>query len=315
MYKYLFGPVPSRRLGMSLGVDLVSHKTCSLDCIYCECGKTTDLTIERKEYVPCDEVIQELEHYFQNNPDPDYFTFSGSGEPTLNSKIGIVLEFLKKSKPGVKIAVLTNGTLLSLQEVRRSLLNADLVMPSLDAATTTAFKKINNPCEEIDIEKYIKGLSDFRQEYKGELNLEVFILPGYNDSIQDLLMLKQAIDQIKPDAVQLNTLDRPGVISGIHAATKAELEQIALVLGNDNIEIIASANQRKDLKSYRSDMESTILETIKRRPCTLEDLAKILGTHINEINKYLTPLEQDGRIESIYQERGLFYHTRNKKSE
>jgi len=113
MYKHIFGPVPSRRLGMSLGVDLIPHKVCSLNCIYCECGKTNNLTTERKEYIPYDEVTNELDHYFNTNPNPDYITFSGSGEPTLNSRIGDILEFIKNKKPDVPIAVLTNGTLFS----------------------------------------------------------------------------------------------------------------------------------------------------------------------------------------------------------
>lgn len=127
MYKYLFGPVPSRRLGMSLGVDLVPHKVCSLNCIYCECGKTTNLTLERKEYVPYKQVVDELAHYFKNNPDPDYITFSGSGEPTLNSRIGDVLDFIKNEKPNIPVAVLTNGTLFYDKKVRAELLKADVV--------------------------------------------------------------------------------------------------------------------------------------------------------------------------------------------
>lgn len=121
MYTYLFGPVPSRRLGISLGVDLVPHKTCSLDCIYCECGETTNLTIKRREYVPLDDVLEELEKYFQNHPDPDYITFSGSGEPCLHSRIGEVLHFIRNKKPGVAIAVLTNGTLFNQKDVRTAL--------------------------------------------------------------------------------------------------------------------------------------------------------------------------------------------------
>ena len=117
MYKYIFGPVPSRRLGMSLGVDLVPHKVCSLDCVYCECGPTTKLTTDRKEYIPYEKITKELAHYFANNPDPDYITFSGSGEPTLNSRMGDVLEFIKEKKPNVPIAVLTNGTLLSINQL------------------------------------------------------------------------------------------------------------------------------------------------------------------------------------------------------
>ncbi len=313
MYKYLFGPVPSRRLGMSLGVDLVPHKVCSLNCIYCECGRTTNLTIERKEYVSYDDVTKELDHYFNNNPAPDYITFSGSGEPTLNIRIGDVLQFIKQKKPDVPVAVLTNGTLFYQKKVRTELLNADLVLPSLDAATDLIFRKINRPFHKLNIQEYIQGLQDFRNEYKGRIWLEVLIIPGYNDSKTELKLLKEAFEKIRPDSIQLNTLDRPGAVSDIRAATKIELQQIADYWNLDNVEIIVSAQERKDIKSYREDIETAILETILRRPCTLNDLAKILGLHINEVNKYLDVLEADHKIKSVRQERGLFYQIKHKQ--
>ncbi|MBF0205041.1 MAG: radical SAM protein, partial [Desulfamplus sp.] len=223
MYKYLFGPVPSRRLGISLGIDLVTHKICSLDCVYCECGKTTNLTLERKEYVSCKEVVEELEHYFANHPAPDYITFSGSGEPTLNSCIGDVIEYIKRGKQfrtlnddngavSCSVAVLTNGTLLGNKAVRDALLKADLVIPSLDAASLSAFTRINRPHHEIDINNYIQGIIDFRKIYTGRMALEILILPGFNDKKNDIEALKQACYRIKPDVIQLNTLDRPGCL-------------------------------------------------------------------------------------------------------
>ncbi len=312
MYKHIFGPVPSRRLGMSLGVDLVPHKVCSLNCIYCECGKTNNLTVERKEYVSCDEVTNELDDYFDTNPDPDYITFSGSGEPTLNSKFGDILNFIKNKKPDIPVAVLTNGTLFSDKKVREELLKADLILPSLDAASENALKKINRPENSIEIEAYIHGLIDFRKEYSGKIWLEVLIIPGFNDEPEDLKLLKEAIGKINPDRIQLNTLDRPGVINNIYAASRSKLNEIADFLNFDNIEIIASTKQRKSNKSYRNDMETTIMETIFRRPCTLDDLIEILGSHVNEINKYLDVLESEGKIESIRQGRGIFYQVANK---
>lgn len=292
---------------MSLGVDLVTHKICSLNCIYCECGATTKLTIKRKEYVPLDDVKQELKDYFTNNPDPDYITFSGSGEPCLNSGIGEIIEFIKKKKPGISVAVLTNGTLLNQPGVRKELVKADLVMPSLDAAEESSFKKINRPFHGIDLKEYIQGIADFRKEYNGRLALEILIIPEINDGIKNLLLLKNAIEKIKPDCVQLNTLDRPGAVPGIGAAAMEEMQRIKNMLGPENVEIIASAPERKKLKAYRKDIESAIFETIYRRPCTCEDLSKIIGIHVTEINKYLAALEEDDKIESVRQQRGLFY--------
>lgn len=315
MYKHLFGPVPSRRLGISLGIDLVPHKTCTLDCIYCECGETTDLTVERKEYVPVDEVLSELEDYFQKNPDPDYITFSGAGEPTLNSRIGDVVAFIRARKPNVSTAVLTNGTLLGQKEVREALSAVDLVMPSLDGATISALQKINRPHPSINIEAYIAGLAAFRNEFKGKFCLEIFILPGTNNAPKELKALKSAVERIKPDLIQLNTLDRPGVIADIHAADREELNRIADFFRPFSTEVIAKVPDLTKRSSYRSDMEAAILETVLRRPCTLEDLAAILGSHINEINKYLGALEEDGKIETVRQERGIFYQAKNKFSD
>ncbi len=311
MYKYLFGPVPSRRLGMSLGVDLVPRKVCSLDCVYCEVGATTKLTIERKEYILYDKVTKELEHYFSTSPEPDYITFSGSGEPTLNSRIGDVLEFIKRKKPHIPIAVLTNGTLFHDRNVRRELLNAAVVLPSLDAALDSSFQKINKPESQLNIETYIQGLEDFRNEYTGEIWLEILIIPGYNDSKENLTSLKKAFKRINPNRIQLNTLDRPGSIADIRAASRHEMQRIIEYWNLKNVEIIAAAPERKDIKSYREDTESAILGTISRRPCTLDDLIRILGLHVNEINKYLDVLEADGKIMPMRQERGIFYQLKN----
>lgn len=312
MYKFIFGPVPSRRLGMSLGVDLVPKKVCSLDCVYCEVGKTTKLTLERKEYIKLDTIKEELTHYFKNNPDPEYITFSGSGEPTLNIFIGEVLQFIKQNKPHIPIAVLTNGTMLFDENVRAAIKEANVILPSLDAATESVFKKINRPQNDLKIDKYIQGLIDFRKEFKGAIWLEVFILPGYNDSPHELNELKKAIMKIKPDSIQLNTLDRPGTVPNLRGATRIELERIVKLWDLENLEIIAASPERKNIQAYRNDIETAIIETIARRPCTLDDLAKILGMHINEINKYLDVLDADNKIETIQQERGVFYQTKDK---
>jgi len=304
--------VPSRRLGMSLGVDLVPKKVCSLNCVYCEVGHTTKLTTERREYIPYDKVTIELEHYFANNPDPDYITFSGAGEPTLNSRIGDVLQFIKQKKPDIPLAVLTNGTLLFHKNVRDELMDANVVLPSLDAATEITFQKINCPSRRLMVKKCIQGLINFRNEFSGQIWLEVFIVPGYNDNINDLKALKKAFKAINPDQIQLNTLDRPGTVADIHPASYQDLKKIIDYWNLDYVEIIAAAPLRKSIKSYRKDAETAILGTITRRPCTVDDLVKILGLHINEINKYLDVLEGEGKIEPVSLGRGVFYQIKHK---
>jgi len=292
---------------MSLGVDLVPHKVCSLDCVYCECGKTTKLTTERREYIPEKKVLEELKHFFRNNPDPDYITFSGSGEPTLNSKIGEILRFIKTLKPSLPLAVLTNGTLFNHRDIRQQLLEADLVLPSLDAATEKSFREINRPEQNLNLKDYINGLVNFRKEFKGKIWLEILILPGYNDDTINLDELKKAILRINPDSVQLNTLDRPGAIEGLRPASATELKSIKEYWSLDNVEIISKPANRKKIKAYREKTEKAILETIFRRPCTAEDLCEILGLHLNEVNKYLDVLSAEKKLTTKREARGVFY--------
>lgn len=312
MYKHLFGPVPSRRLGMSLGIDLVPKKVCSLNCVYCEVGETTKLTLDRMEYVKYEQVIAELRRFMSSKPKIDFITFSGSGEPTLNSRIGDILSFVKKNYPEIKTAVLTNGTLFFDQKLRNELSQADVILPSLDAATQTVFEKIDRPNSRISIETYIQGLIDLRKEFKGEIWLEIFLLKAYNDSKTALDLHKKAILKINPDSIQLNTLDRPGTVNGLIPLSKNELQEIIEYWDIPNIEIIAAAKERTSVESYSGDIESAILETIARRPCTLDDLHHFLGIHVNEINKYLGTLEENGRIKTIQLERGVFYELNHK---
>jgi wyosine [tRNA(Phe)-imidazoG37] synthetase (radical SAM superfamily) len=311
-YHYLFGPVPSRRLGISLGVDLVPMKTCTLNCIYCECGKTSHLTLERKEYVSFEAVKKELTHYLAHHARPDYITFSGSGEPTLNSRIGDVIRFLKNRVPDVPVAVLTNSTLISQKQVRSDIKNAEVVIPSLDAATEKIFNKINRPSPHVHVDKIIDGLIRFRKEYDGAIWLEVFIIPGMNDTTAELNALKLVIGNIKPDQVHLNTLDRPGSVSTLRTATREELEHVLNVFQMENAAIVADPPEHKALFAYRKDTADAILGTIARRPCTSKDLSEILGLQVNEVDTYLKSLEADKKITAIKQKRGLFYQLSKK---
>ena len=311
-YNTLFGPVPSRRLGISLGIDLVPMKTCTLNCIYCECGKTSHLTLERKEYVSFEAVKKELTHYLAHHARPDYITFSGSGEPTLNSKIGDVIRFLKDRVPDVPVAVLTNSTLFSRKQVRSDIKHAVVVIPSLDAVTEKIFNKINRPSPHLHVDTIIDGLIRFRKEYRGKIWLEVFIIPGMNDTAAELNALKLVIGKIKPDQVHLNTLDRPGSVSTLRTATREELERVLNVFQMENAAIVADPPEHKALFAYRKDTAAAILGTIARRPCTSKDLSEILGLPVKEVDTYLKSLEADEKIKAVKQKRGLFYQLSKK---
>lgn len=310
-YRYIFGPVPSRRLGSSLGVDLVPKKVCTLDCVYCESGRTTKKTTERKEYVRFEDLTRELDDWFSKNPEPDYVTFSGAGEPTLNSRIGDIIQHIKNKKPDLPVALITNGTLLSDPVLREEVMDIDLLLPSLDAATQEVFEKVNRPAGSLTAEEYIGGLITFSREFTGKIWLEVFVVPGINDHEQEIRAIREVILQIAPDRVQVNTLDRPGTEESLVAATAEELEYFVKMLDMDHVEIIASpAGKQKD-RTENTDIREAILSTISRRPCTAGDLEQSLGVPEDEINRYLEMLKAEDSIIPVRQERGLFYRLKN----
>jgi wyosine [tRNA(Phe)-imidazoG37] synthetase (radical SAM superfamily) len=309
--KYLFGPVPSRRLGISLGVDLVPHKVCSLNCVYCEVGKTTNLTIERREYVPIEGVIEELNNYLSQNPELDFITFSGQGEPTLNSGLEKVINFIKSNYPRYKVALITNGTLFWDKNVRNEVQKADVLLPSLDAVNKMTFLKLNRPNKNLQIDQIIEGLIRLRKEFKGKIYLEIFFVPGLNDTESELNLLKSTIQKIKPDIIQLNTLDRPGTENWVKPLPRERLEQIVKFFQPLPVEIISNPKARKQIQSFNQNISDQILETIKRRPVTDKDLSHILNLHLNELNKYLSELIDDDKIESIKLDRGLFFKIKN----
>jgi len=312
--KYLFGPVPSRRLGISLGVDLVPHKVCSLNCVYCEVGRTTNLTIERNGYIPVDEVIDELKNYLNQKPELDFITFSGQGEPTLNSGLGQVITFIKDNYPQYKVAVITNGTLFWDKEVRDEVSRADVLLPSLDAVSELSFLKINRPNKNLNINQIIEGLIKLRKEFKGKIYLEIFLVPNMNDTREELILLKDEIQKIKPDLVQLNTLDRPGTESWVQSVSRKKLEEICDFFKPIPVEIISKPENRKKIQSFNQNIADQILETIKRRPCTDTELSEILNIHLNELNKYLSELIDYNVITSERKERGIFFKINNENT-
>jgi len=290
---HIYGPVPSRRLGFSLGIDVIPYKTCSFDCVYCQLGKTTNKTVKRDEYVPKDGVLSQVKNAVASKRRIDYLTFSGSGEPTLNSGVGYLIREIKKFTK-IPVVILTNGSLLFMQALQEEIKEADLVVPSLDAGTQRTFEIINRPHPSIDIEKIIKGLLDFRKVFKGKMWLEIMLVKGINDSLEEIEEMKRIVERVNPDKVQLNTVVRPPSEDFAKPLTFEDLKKIRDIFGK-GCEIIAGFKGKRE-EAYIQDIEGEILSLIRRRPVTLSDISSVLGIHQNEVIKYLQALEEKGAI-------------------
>ena len=295
-FRHLYGPVPSRRLGRSLGIDLVPHKICTYDCIYCQIGITTNKTLVRKEYVPIKEILQEVELFFKEEFSPiDYLSLSGSGEPTLHSQIGLVIEGIK-AITSIPIAVITNGSLLCEKEVRQDLLRADVVLPSLDAVSPEIFNKINRPETELSVEKVIEGLVEFRKIYKGQIWLEILFCKGVNDTTDEIKKMKEVVERIQPDHIHLNTVVRPPSEKWAAPLNQNEMEEIKAFFG-EKASIISEFDRHPSVISER-DIQEEILKILKRRPLSISDLSKGMGIPQNELDQYIKTLTQEGKIQS-----------------
>ena len=295
-YLHLYGPVPSRRLGRSLGIDLVPHKICTYDCIYCQIGNTTEKTLARKEYVPVKEIMEEVERFLkEGTASIDYLSLSGSGEPTLHSQICSVIEGIK-AITSIPVAVITNGSLLYEEEIRQDLLHADIVLPSLDAVSSEVFMKINRPRPGFSIEKVIEGLVEFRKAFKGQIWLEILFCKGVNDGKEELLRMKKVIDRIQPDRIHLNTVVRPPSEKWAVPLNQKEMEEIRAFFG-EKASIISEFDHHPPVVSER-DIKEEILRILERRPLSLTDLSKGMGIPQSELEAYLNPLIQEGKIRS-----------------
>jgi wyosine [tRNA(Phe)-imidazoG37] synthetase (radical SAM superfamily) len=233
--KYIYGPIKSRRLGLSLGLSLSLDKTCNFDCIYCQWGRTPVTVSERKEYATVEEIISELQSWLSSHPqeakDLRFVTLSGLGEPTLNTRIGELISQARKAT-GASIAVITNSTLLGDPLIRREILEADLIVPSLDAVDPEIFKKIDRPCSAIKLNKIIEGLVALRKEFRGKIWLEVMLVAGVNDDIRHIKELNKTIRRINPDKIQLNSPVRSTAEKNVFPVERAKLEKIRDILGN-----------------------------------------------------------------------------------
>ena len=297
MYKYIFGPVPSRRLGVSLGVDLVMSKTCNLNCIYCECGSTTKFYNTRDSYIDIEKLLGEVKDILQNLT-PDYITFSGSGEPTLNKDLGLIIKKIREIYNG-KIAVITNSSLLNNLDVRKDLEEADLIIPSLDSISEDVFEKINRPMEGLLVENILDGMTKFLTTTKKEVYLEIFIIEGINDGDEELEKFVEYLKDKKITVIQLNTLARPGAIEGIKPASMKRLIEIKdffINKGLKSVEIIKKYTSRDEFPKYSEKFEKLILNMLAKRKYSIYEMVELLQRNEIELFKYLNILQKEGKI-------------------
>ncbi len=293
--KYLFGPVASRRLGLSLGVDIVPLKSCTQNCLYCQLGIDGIVTLERKPFVPIDDVIEELKAKIADGLQADYITLSGSGEPTLNSQLGTLIDKVKQITD-IPVAVITNGTLLADPAVRADCRKADVVLPSIDAGDRATFEKINRPHKDIDFDAFVEGLCVFRAEFSGQIWLEVFFCEGVNTDPEQVEQICEIVQRIGADKVHLNTVARPPADGSAVAVTPEKLASLATRLG-PNAEVVADF--RPEMAAGQTGQRTgsdQILAMLGRRPCRLDDICQSLGLNRAEVVKILAFLEKDGLV-------------------
>ncbi len=314
--------MPSRRLGLSYGIDIVPFKVCTLDCVYCQLGHTSEKIIERKEYAPIETILTELREAMLEKVEADFITIAGSGEPTLHIQLGRLIEGIKEIT-NTAVAVLTNGTLLYRADVRADCSKADVVMPSLDAGDEQTFQKINRPIRDISIENVISGLCQFRKEFNGLIWLEVFLIESINTGNKQIARLKEAVQRIRPDKIHLNTAVRPTAEPDVKPLDREQLRDLASRLG-PHCEVIADFFQRRPVTScgkeqtetigshhMTSSKASSLLSMLKRRPCSLADICAGLDIEHHEAVKYISELQQVGFIQSEFKDGKTFFKSAN----
>lgn len=297
--KTVFGPVPSRRLGQSLGVDPILSKTCNWNCVYCQLGRSKPMIGERAEYIPRQTILAELKETLATHPagSIDWITFVGSGEPTLHSALGWLIAETKKLTQ-IPVAVITNGSLLYRPEVRKELLLADAVLSTLDAGDAALYKKINRPMGELTFERLVDGMIAFREEYTGKLWVEVMLIKGLNDTLPALSLLAATLKRIQPDEVHINLPTRPPAEPWVSPPDDEGILRAKAVLG-EIAKIVTPIDGEFDLSGYEN-ISDAIVGIVTRHPMREDQLIATL-THWSpaEVNEMLTNLAADGRIQTI----------------
>lgn len=297
--KYVFGPVPSRRLGQSLGIDPVPLKTCNWNCVYCQLGRTIPLVNERREYFPREEMVAEAKQALESHlpGEIDWITFIGSGETTLHASIGWMIQQMK-SLTHLPVAVITNGSLLYLPEMRLELATADAVLPSLDAGNATLYRKINRPHPDVTFQRLVDGLIAFRKEYQGKLWVEVMLVRGLNDTETALSEIASVLKLIQPDEVHILQPTRPPVENWVQPADEAGLMRARTILG-DIARVIQPAIGSFDLSGNESVVDA-VVGIITRHPMQEDELIETLN-HFSpgEVTATLVALERSGKVQVV----------------
>ncbi len=304
---YTYGPVPSRRLGMSLGVDIVTPKVCTLDCIYCQLGRTTRKSAVRQDFVDIGAVLREIKEKVDKDLQADYITIGGSGEPTLNARLGELIEGIRAITP-IPVAILTNGTLLYRADVRADCAKADVVMPTLDAGDPAIFEAVNRPTRDITIEKLVSGLRAFRREFRGQIWLEVFLVADVNTEPAQIEKIKHFIQQIQPDKVHLNTAVRPPAEPDVRAVPRGTMLTIAGQLGV-TCEVIGDAPAGPS-ERHDQHAETEVVSVLKRRPCSIEDLSTGLRMDPAQVAEYIARLQGEGVVTAEQRGSITYFHIR-----
>jgi len=308
--RHLYGPVPSRRLGRSLGIDAIPFKTCSFDCVYCQLGRTTRHVMERAPYVSCLDVLEEAAELLALDR-PDVVSFAGSGEPTLNSELGCMIHGIKKLTDA-PVAVFTNASLLWMPDVREDLAQADIVSPSLDAAVPSTAQRVNRLCEGLSWDMVYEGLKTFARTYRGRIWLEILLVQGVNDGEADLDALREACRGLSGiERIQFNTVSRPPADRGVRPLSRERLEAIASSFPG-RTEIIASfprvqrQGQGQTAGRRRPGLQDAA-DLVGRHPSTARGLALGLGIAEKDAEALLAQLEQGGTVLAEKRQDGVYY--------
>lgn len=294
-FRYIYGPVPSRRLGISLGISPIPKKTCNYSCIYCQLGRTDKMTNTRESFFPPEDIISEFEDYLSSGQHFDAVTIVGEGEPTLCLDLGILLTEIKK-RVKAPLAVITNGALLFDTKLQAELFNADIVLPSFDAYDEASFMKINRPHKTLDFKRCCEGLEKFSNSYKGELWLEIMLMKGLNDDDDSLRKYRSLLDKIKYSKLYINTPVRPPAEENVQCIDSERMERAVEILHGISIDKLVS----EGFKSELSDDRSAILSIIKRHPMNQFEIKAFLGSRQNsEPEKMIRMLDEDNEVEGI----------------